>query len=174
MEKLSKNKKAEVFGMSFGMIFSIILIVFFIIIAGIAVNAFLKWQKEAQIGLFIKELQNEAAIAFASPDYDNSGKPFKSSLPSGVEEVCFINMSSAIKDASNVEKMVYDYAKKQTHTASNNLFIYAPEKNYKTKWASVKKIDLSQKNPICIPVKNGAVSIKIKRTFDYPLLIVSA
>jgi len=169
-----KNKKAEVFGMSFGMIFAIILIVFFIIVAGIAVKAFLSWQKEVQIGLFVKDLQDEATIAFASPGYDNSGKPFTSSLPSGVEEICFINTTGNPKDASNAEEKIYNYAKKQKRDSSKNLFIYSPEKSYRTLWGTIKKVDLSQKNPICIPVKNNKVSIKIKRTFDYPYLIVSA
>ncbi len=169
---LIKTKKAqEVMGISFGMIFSIILIVFFIIIAGIAINAFLSWQKETQIGLFIKELQSETEIAFKSENY---AKTFNSELPSGVEEVCFINLSSSPKSPNNIEQEVYDYAKKQTHDFQKNLYIYAPTKSYSLKWATIENIDLSQKNPICASVKDGKISINIERKFDYPKLIVSA
>ena len=62
----SKGKKAEVFGMSFGMIFSIILIAFFIVIAFIGIRYILNWQKQTQIGLFLRDLQEEVNDAWNS------------------------------------------------------------------------------------------------------------
>jgi len=172
LKRLLKNKKgSEVFGMSFSMIFSIILIVFFIAIAGIAINAFLKFQKEAQIRLFMGEFQNAVNIAFNSDEYESY---FKSELPSGIKDVCLINLTSSAKSPNTDEQGIFNYVKKETRDFKYNLYIYAPEKSYKTKWGTIKNIDLSQKNPICIPVKNNKVSIKLVREFEYPQVKVSA
>jgi len=57
---MKRGKKAqEVFGMSFGVIFSIILIVFILVVAGIAINHFLGLKKCTQLGLFIEDFANE-------------------------------------------------------------------------------------------------------------------
>jgi len=158
-------------GMSFGMIFSIILIVFFIVVGGIAVNAFLKWQKEMQLGLAIKELDGAIKLAFNSENYD---KTVKISFPSGVQEVCFINWSAQVSsDASNIDSEIFNYARKQTHKIENNFFIYSPDRDYNIRFATVKYIDLTSKNPICITLKNSVASIKIQRTFENPLVRVS-
>ena len=81
-------KKQGQIAMSFGMIFSIILIVFFIVFAFYGINKFLDLQKEVQIKSFINDLQN---------DVERMQKSFEGSqernytVPNKIEKVCFVN-----------------------------------------------------------------------------------
>jgi len=172
MENFFKTKRAQggVFGLSFGMIFSIILIVFFIIVAFIAIRAFLNYQKTTQIGLFFRELQEDVDEAFYASSADFS-KNY--SLPSGIEYVCFSNMSANPKNYTAKELMIYESIKKSYYTIEDNLYIYAPKKSFSIENTKIKHVDLSKKNPICIQVINNKVMIKFKKSFESPLVEVS-
>jgi hypothetical protein len=176
LEKINlRNKKAQgIFGLSFGMIWSIILIVFFIISAFIGIRAFLNYQKNATIGLFMDGLQSRINEAWNSQSIQNFR--YNSTLPGGVEYVCFINLSATTpKNASNIEKSIFEDITSGAVDYSKNFYIYAPGKDYSIKWANIKHVDLSQKNPICIQVLSGGkVSIKMERNFEDPLVSVSA
>jgi len=169
----SKNSQG-IFGLSFGMIWSIILIVFFIISAFIGIRAFLNFQKNATIGLFMDGLQSRINEAWNSQSIQNFR--YNSTLPGGVEYVCFINLSATTpKNASNIEKSIFEDITGGAVDYSKNFYIYAPDKDYSIKWANIKHVDLSQKNPICIEVLSGGkVSIKMERNFEDPLVSVSA
>jgi len=52
MKRMEKRGQ-QILGMSFGVIFSIILIVFFIVVAGIVINSFLKTGDCAKMGIFL-------------------------------------------------------------------------------------------------------------------------
>jgi len=163
------NKKAEIFGMSFGMIFSIILMIFFIAVAFIGIKAFLNYQKNIQIGLFIQDFQNEVNDAWNS---ERTVLIFNSTLPSGIEYVCMINYANQSRAANNNELSIYSKIKESGYSVSENLYFYAPTKDYDLKSATIKHIDLSQKNPVCFRVINGKVSIKIQKKIDNPLVEV--
>ena len=99
-----KNKRGEgVFGLSFSMIFSIILIIFFIIVAFIAIRAFLNMQKTMQISSFFDELQYNVDVAWNS---DSSDFVFNYTLPSGVEYVCFVNLTEKTKNPNSYEEAI--------------------------------------------------------------------
>jgi hypothetical protein len=167
-----KNKRAEIFGMSFSMIFSIILIVFFIISAFIAIRTFLNYQKCSQIGLFVNDLKDKVDEAFNS---DSSSFVFSAGLPSGVEYACFINASAEFPtNANNIEKNIFNFVKTyEPLNFKDNFYFYAPKKNYCIKWSNIKNVELAIHNPICFKVVNGKASIKIERQFDKPLVMVS-
>jgi len=171
MKKLMNDKKAsEVIGMSFSMIFSIILIVFFIISAFIGIRAFLNYQKCAQIGLYKDDFQsqiNTARNAFTS------ATRFNQTLPSGMEYVCVVNTSAPAIAASNVEQEIMKYIMEDSFITGDNLFFYAPNKDYCVKWARLKYIDLSQHNPVCAKVTRGVASFKIERKYEGNLVTIS-
>jgi len=168
----SSKRSQEVFGMSFTMIFSIILIVFFIIAGGIAINAFLGWQKCTQTGLFFDDLQDDINEAFNS-----QGVEFNKSfyLPSGIDYVCFVNLSANPNSANTKEMMIYQKIKEGSFLYDNNLYLYSEKNNNpcpKLKDVAIKLVDITWKNPVCIKVTNNAARIKFQRTYDNPLVKV--
>src|SRR3989344_4039358 len=83
------------FEMSFGMIFSIILIVAFIIVAFVVINSFFGVQCSAEEGIFIKDLQNEVDRVWrgagAETNYNGKISGCK------IERVCFWDSESQSK-----------------------------------------------------------------------------
>ena len=72
--------------LSFGMIFSIILIIFFIALAFYVIPKFLDWQDSAKVGIFINELQTDVEKMWKA---DQGSQELEYSLPTEMEEVCF-------------------------------------------------------------------------------------
>jgi hypothetical protein len=170
---LKKSKKSQgVFGLSFGMIWSIILIVFFVIAAFIGVRAFLNYQKNAIIGIYLGDLQTHINEAWNS---QSASFWFNSTLPSGVQYICFINTTDSARNASNIEKELFQDILLGAVDYTKNFYIYAPNKDYATKWANIKHVDLTKKNPICIKVLSGGkIAVWIERKFEEPLVSVRA
>ena len=170
---LRANKKSQggIFGLSFGMIVSIILIVFFITSAFMGIRTFLNWQKCANLGMFIDDLQVNVNTAW-NAEYLQAN--FTSALPSGVHSICFVNLTDQALNANTEEKAIFDLIQEGAISDYKaNLFIYAPNKDYCLKWATIKNVDLSQKNPICIKTFSGKVKIQITRDYTSPLVKVS-
>lgn len=167
----SKKAQGGIFGLSFGMIWGIILIVFFFVAAFIGIRAFLNYQKNALISLFIEDFQLKVNEAWNS---QSASFRFNSTLPAGVQYICLVNLSSQAHNSSNIEQDIFTEITGGAFDYSKNLHIYAPEKDYSVKWANIKHIDLSKRNPICIKVSGGKVSIKIERNFEDNLVSVSA
>jgi hypothetical protein len=165
--KKLKNKKAqEVFGMSFGMIFTIILIIFFFSAAFFGIRAFLEYQKQAQIGMFYEKFQGDIDSAWHSSSasfYSNS------SLPAGIEYVCFVNLTKPSTSSNTIENTIYN-AMKRNFVAGRNIYLYAPSKDYGLNWNTINHLELPSRNPYCIKVNNKLISIKIERQFEdrYP------
>jgi len=167
-KRFFEGKKAQVFGISFGVIFSIILIVFILVVAGIAINHFLVLKKCTQIGLFINELQNEIDKAWNS---QKSSFEFKGQLPSSLEYVCFANLSSPILGGS-LEKKVYEDISLY-EGSEGNMFFYPKRKACDVPYVKIKHIDLNKitrvRNPYCIAVEEKVV-IKIEKGFNEGLV----
>jgi len=95
------KKRAQLFGMPYSVIFSIFLIVFFIIAAFIAIKTFwCPWCKtectfsdQSQEGLFKDDLQSAVNDVWNSAGAD---RPLKINLPSKVEMICFLDYSEDI------------------------------------------------------------------------------
>lgn len=155
-----KNKKAqEVFGMPFSTIFSIFLIVVFIVVAFYAIRYFINIGKCSETGLFLDDFQNAIDNAWQS---QSSSKTFSNSLPSAIEYVCFADLSKASSSTGKEKEIYTELRKNADYTA--NLFFY-PQKKACIKAANIKYIEMPEGNPYCIPVKNGKVEIKIEKGF---------
>lgn len=167
--KQNKNKKAQLFGMPFSIIFSIFLIVVFLIVAFFAINKFIEWRKCSEIGLFRDDLQSAVDDAWQS---QSSSKTFSSNLPSGIEYVCFADLSEEESGDSAKEKEIYNELKKNADYTAN-LYFY-PRK--KACIASTKIEDINIKelsNPYCFPVQKGKVEIKLEKGFYDALVKVT-
>ncbi len=168
----SKNKKAEVFGMSFSMIFSIILIAVFVAAAFIGIRSWLNTQKNIQVGLFMDDLQKEVDNAWgASESFSTIYKGF---LPSGIQSVCFINWSAKSGNLSSSEKKIYDELRRTHLDYKKNFYVYSPNTDFYLTSREIKHIDLTKKNIVCINAVKNQASIKITKRFENPLVEVSA
>jgi hypothetical protein len=81
----TSNKRGQI-KLSFGMIFSIILIVIFIAFAFYAIQKFLDMQRTVQIEQFLNKLQLDIDKVWQSSQVSQEEEYF---LPSKIEEVCF-------------------------------------------------------------------------------------
>ena len=158
------SKKAQdSFSMSFTMIFSILLIVFFIIVAFIAINSFLSTQKCVQAGIFITDFKNEIKTAFDSPKYDSD---FSRAIPSSIEYVCFADFSrDPIFSGDNEKKIAQDIWLYKGN--SYNLFLYPQSGACNLPYQTMENLDIKNitliKNPYCIPTSNSKINIKIEK-----------
>ncbi len=165
-----KNKRAESsVGMSFGVIFSIILMIVFIVFAFIAINYFLNMSKVTTTNLFYENLQNEVNRVYASP---SSEKEFSFELPPKVEMICFFDFKkpATIEVEKYKEVEMYDFT-------GENLFLFPQRAMPSLNKKIIENINVSQttidENPFCIRnpsaiklVKEliGSKTVIIKRT----------
>ena len=172
---LFSNKKGSgIFGMGFGMIFSIILIVFFVIVAFIAIRAFLNTQRCAQIGLFVTDLQGEVDKTWNSQKSDFE---FKSRLPSKIKYVCFANLDKDISSTGIIGNIGRELGVYQGYIA--NMFLYPTEPACNMVFHEIDHIDLDKiisdnnnNNPYCIDVDEGVIKIPIKKDFNEKLVSI--
>lgn len=169
-----RNKRSQsVFELSFSMIFSIILIIFFIIAAFVAVRFFLSWQDKVKIGQFFDSLDSKVKEVLNSGSADEIKKY---SLPSGIDSVCFIDLNMPPINANTDEKNIYSYIYNQgsVQNFKNNVFLYSPTTNYGLNWKTITNINTTAHNPICAKVKGGIVSIRLQRKPEGYSVYVSA
>ncbi len=167
-----KNKKAEgVFGMSFSMIFSIILIIFFISAAFIAIKFFMGFGQCAQVGLFVDDFKNKVNGVWQSQSA--SGYIFNSTLPSGINYVCFVNFSAPAYRAEEWEESVFYEAKRgRAGLLNKNLVFYPSNKACDLGYNRIEHIQIPDTNPYCISVRDSKVSISLERDFGEALVRV--
>ena len=147
------NKRGQqIFGMSFGMIFSIILIIFFIVGAWIAIKIFwnpgceCSFSDQSLEGIFKTDLQAVIDDSWNSAGADRS---FKISLPSKITYLCFMNYD----DSSRGEQA--SFFKELKKYTQGNAYLYPPKcacSGFRS--MTLKHINITQtvksENPLCI------------------------
>ena len=86
-KRFPKNKEGAM-ELSFGMIFSIILIIAFLGFGFYAIKTFLNVNDSAKVGNFIKQLQNDVDDLWRS---SQGNQQIEYKLPSKIDQVCFVN-----------------------------------------------------------------------------------
>ena len=160
--KKGMNKRAqEVMGMSFGVIFSIILIVFFIVITLIVIKAFLGQKDCAEMGIFLDRLNAQVKKAWNS---DSGTFEFKGNLPSKLDYVCFANVSGnpTIESDSKMWRRLTLFKGKNA-----NIFFYPTEKACEMPYHYIPHLDLkntlSSDNPLCFEIDKGKVVFEVQK-----------
>jgi len=155
----------QTMGMPFGMMFAIFLIVVFIVIAFIAIGGFLDIGTSASVGMFYEDLQEavDGAWSEQSAEFD-----FDIDLPSGIEEVCFGNLSNLITNRDTKYKEILNY-----DVYDANVFLVPPEKAEDLQWKLIRHLDIAKitatKNPYCVSVRKG---LRIKKGFYDRLVMI--
>ena len=132
--------------LSFGMIFSIFLIIIFIAFAVYAITKFINLQKTIQIESFGNGLQEDVNNMWKSP---RGSQPETYSLPNKIEAVCFTN--NEFKNLMFRSSELID--------RKNIMYI------------DVSKITASE-DPYCIPNINGKVKLIISKDFNEDLVTI--
>lgn len=156
--------------LSFGMIFSIILIIVFMTFAFYVIKILLQGQSDNSVLLFKEKMQDDIdKIWKGSGSLRN---PDGYSLPSKVEMVCFVDYSSPEK---GMNSGIYEKLK-QAYYGSENLIFYPVGSANGLDSALIKHIDLEKitesENPYCIENNDGKVMLTIKRDYNEELVLV--
>jgi hypothetical protein len=170
MVKRGFSKRAQM-QLSFGMIFSIILIILFVSFAFYAIMKLLDYQNSIKVAKFIENFEKDIDRIWKS-----GGSQQRSYvLPSKIEKICFIDyLESKNEEASDsgvwkeLENFFYE---------KENLFFYPANSAKEIKARVVRNIDLgkitSEKNPFCIKNIDGKVSMTIKMSPEESLVTIS-
>jgi hypothetical protein len=159
----SKNSKKGQLKISFGMIFSIILIIAFLGVAIYAIVQFLSLLQCAETGMFKEDLQNKIDRAWKGGE---SRATFSKDLPSGLTRVCFIDLNGQAKgEHSNIFENI---SRRYGGRDGKNMFFWpmgeacSGQESFQIKHINISKIT-SRKNPYCIEAERGKVTIKIEK-----------
>lgn len=139
--------------LSFGVIFSIILIIAIIAVAFYVITNFLSLSQCSQIGLFYEDLESHINKAWLSTIHQDT---FNGNLPSDIESVCFGNPKQAPANYKD------EYNELLKYTRDNNVFLYPPKKACPN--LEAKKIEhFRTEEFFCIPLKNNEIQIKTRK-----------
>lgn len=151
---------------SFGMIFSIIIIIALIGVAVYAITIFLDFSGTAEVGLFYEEFQNSVDSVWSSA---TTNRVFTFSLPRGINYVCFGSIANNI-DAGRYSNVFTDLRRASSgfQQQNNNVFLYPPKKADDLAFYKIDKIDTSGLGEFdCFSASSGNVKIKLsKGEFD--------
>lgn len=143
MKKSVRNLKGEL-NLSFGMIFSIILIIAFIAFAFYAIQKFLNLQTTIKVNQFKEDLQEDIDRVWKSSQENFEGEY---SLPKNIEAVCFEN-----DDYENMK--------------------FQSEKFFESQ--KINHIDIAEtlkgEDSVCFENFEGKVSITLKKDYDDALV----
>jgi hypothetical protein len=154
---MKRGKKAQI-KISFGMIFSIFLIVAFLAFGFGVIYKFLGLMESAKTADFVNDFQNDVDTLWKSTMGANPGSY---TLPSKVQKVCLADFSipSKGKNSELIRDLNMDYS------GNENLFLY-PSRGLDLSSFEIKHLDLEKivqnENPFCFEVVKGKVNIQIK------------
>ena len=143
---MKKRRRKGAIELSFGMIFSIILIIAFIAFGFYAITKFLEMQKTIQIESFFSDFQNDVDSMWKS-SYGN--QPLSYPLPNKITAICFKN-----DEFQNLELI------------SNEI----------TRGEMIEHLDIEKttkdESPFCIQTVKGKVNLKLVKEYGETLVTV--
>ncbi len=159
------NKKADM-NLSFGVIFSTILIAVFIFAAIYAINFFMNYSRCTQVGGFYDKFQKEIDNAFSAQSVEN--KKFQISLPAQVKRICFANLSATITNPGEDYEEIKDY-----YLDEANIFLIPEESACSLPFKNIKRLNIAEitkvKNPYCVYSDDELVLTK--KIYDKTVLV---
>ncbi len=163
-----KYKKSQ-FQIGFGMIFSIILIVMFLVVAFIAIKAFLGTKCSVEQGIFIKDLQDEIDLIWKGA---GASEIFKGEIfECEISHVCFFNLNGNYEENN---PKVKDFKIFTGENENHNLYFY-PRSKAKLGSALIKHVNMTElsENPKCYQMQNNEFQIKLEKNLNEGLVRIS-
>lgn len=160
-----KEKRGQL-KLSFGMIFSIILIIAFLVFAFYAIQKLLSAQSSLKESQFIDNLQNDVDTLWKS---SQGSQENTYSLNKGIEKVCFIDDKV---DAKGKDQQLYADFSLLSYGGDNMIFY--PLEESKIGSVKIDHIDViamtEQDNPTCFNNVDGKVSLTVEKQFGDALV----
>ncbi len=164
-----QGKKAQM-QISFGMIFSIILIVVFLGFAFYAIKTFISTGNNAKAGIFLDKIEGDIEQILKS-SVAVSSKPEEYLLPSFVDFVCFVDFSS---DSKGENRELFTELKRAGDDTKN--LVFYPIKYTGFESATISHINLeetvNEENPLCIGARNGKISLILRKDYGEALITI--
>lgn len=162
LRKQRTKKGQQIMSIPFGLIFSIILIIAFLVTAALVIKHFLGLKECTEIGSFIRDdLERTVDDVWRST---SRTEYLTINIPSGIEKICFVNLS---EPATPHNRAVYDEMRRY-RTQNPNVLFYPPEASCDLQYFKLAHIDIeriiSTENPYCIDNK-GTPKIKVEKGF---------
>ncbi len=156
--------------LSFGMIFSIILIIAFLAFTIYAITKFLGVSKSVQIGNFAESVQNDVNRIWKGGQGSTENKY---TLPSDIQEVCFADFYSQPKGPKNE---IYDELK-QVFFEFENMVFYPVGSGEGLDATDIENINItkitSEENPYCIENAKGDIKMNMKMSHQDSLVTIT-
>ena len=162
-------KKRGQFDISFGMIFSIIIIIAIIAVAFYVIKSFFFVSECTKVGLFYDDLKTHINKAWQSTIHEDI---FTSTLPSGIELVCFGNLAQ--NPAKQYQQTYNEILRSNINSKEKNVFIYPERKSCDNSLRSIELDHITTSSFLCVPVKNNQLTIKTKKDQFESLVTISA
>ena len=166
---LTKSKKAQIMGMPFVMIFSLILIAATIYAGVIVIKGFLENADRIKVANFANTFKYDVNTLWQATAASRS---FSYDLPSKVEKACFVDLSKPTESGS--KNLTADF-KRIPNAAGNNLFLTPTSfflglqvpSSYNIECGETVRVDCLDltglPNPYCIPVEKGVLKIELEK-----------
>jgi len=172
IKSLKKEKKAQIMGMSFEMIFAILLTAIFLFAAIFAIKHFIDLKNCSDTVSYFSNLQSKIDEVWSSEYTKNT----YFSGPTALTAICFVNVSLGknIGTQQNKELIEQIWAKAKDYESSSfNVFLWPTAKAkacgvpvYKT----IQHISLPTQNPLCFFNSQGMIKINLEKGYDDSLV----
>jgi len=158
-----KRDKGGAISLSFGFIFSVLVIAAIVAVAFYAISFFLNLGKCADISLFVQDLQENVDKAWSS---EITKETFVGALPRSIESVCFWDGEG--ENAGQEFQEIRDFTRMDRY----NMFFYPPENACDQAANKIEHVDLSVLGWHCFEVNNGKVEILLEKDSYNPLVVI--
>ncbi|MFH1325670.1 MAG: hypothetical protein ABIH49_02795 [archaeon] len=156
--------------LSFGMIFSIILIVLFISFAFYAIGKFFDVQNSVQVGKFSNDLQNDVDKLWKGSQGSQEQEYL---LPTKIKYVCFVDYG--INDGARGANRDF-YSEYERIYENENMFFYPFGSSEGSDFVEIKHLSIEKitetNNPLCFENLKGKVALTIKKDFGEALVTI--
>jgi len=162
--------KKGALSLSFGMIFSIIMIIAILGVAFYAISYFLNLQKCSSVGLFHNDFQNKLDNAWIA---EMVSEEFSLNLPEKITAVCFGNLGNPGSLSAETERIYEEVMRYSTliQQENSNMFLHPQEKSCDMGYQKAKHIDLTELEKFtCFPNVEGKVTFKIEKSSEDALV----
>jgi uncharacterized protein (UPF0333 family) len=154
---MKKMKRGQL-DLSFGLIFSVILIVVFLGFAIYAISSFLKLKSKIETGKFLDEFQADIDKFWRA---SQGADEVSYILPAKIKEICFINKNSR-KNGTRAD--IYDELGRYSGT-DGNLIFYPIGSARPSNYAHIENINIEgiAENPLCFQNKDGRINMVLEQ-----------
>jgi uncharacterized protein (UPF0333 family) len=171
MKEMIKNKHAQM-ELSYGFLFSVILVGIFIFVAGYAIMMFMDINKQVETGIFTKELQNEIDRI-----WNGAGEDIFINLTiksSKITHICFFSSNEGKRGNFENINEIYSDLESMPLNSENNLYFY-PLKYADVSARKINHINMEgfKSNPYCIKKTKDIFRIKLSKEIGESLVSVS-